>query len=172
MTTPLRQFDLDRLVELCKGMDEVEIKVLLTAHTKTGKPSKETSRVGFILEDMVSKDRYTIEDLKEDSPIERKMANELRYRKIDFKRQLRVGKYEVDFAIQGDANIIVECDGYDWHNRTYEQVERDRKRDAFLQGKGWIVLHYTGAEIKNNVVKCVNQIENILKDAKELKKIL
>jgi very-short-patch-repair endonuclease len=57
----------------------------------------------------------------------------------------RVGPYEVDFLWR-DRGLIVETDGYRHHgNRS--AFERDRARDAVLQGLGFRVLRFTHRQV-------------------------
>jgi hypothetical protein len=69
--------------------------------------------------------------------------------------------YRLDFHVEANANapdakggntvlhmsVALECDGHDFHERTKEQAERDRKRDRDLQSAGFTVLRFTGSEI-------------------------
>jgi REase_MTES_1575 len=45
------------------------------------------------------------------------------------------------------VHLAVECDGHDFHEKTKEQAEHDKKRDRDLQSMGWSVARFTGAEI-------------------------
>lgn len=53
----------------------------------------------------------------------------------------RVGPYEVDFLWR-DRGLIVEADGFRHHGHR-DAFERDRARDAHLQGQGFRVLRFT-----------------------------
>lgn len=55
-------------------------------------------------------------------------------------------------------DIIVECDGKEWHDGTADQAQRDRARDRYLQASGYIVLRFSGSEIYNQSFKCVCEI--------------
>jgi very-short-patch-repair endonuclease len=66
-------------------------------------------------------------------------------------------KYRVDFLIhmidqktKQELNIIIECDGHDFHEKTKEQAQKDKQRDRDCTTAGYIVLRYTGSEICNN----------------------
>ena len=50
--------------------------------------------------------------------------------------------YEVDFLVIG-TNVVIECDGFDFHGRNHEQFERDRRRDAELTAAGYRVIRVT-----------------------------
>lgn len=82
-------------------------------------------------------------------------------------QQAQVGPYRVDFLIL-DASLpfelgeprwlVIECDGHDFHERTKEQARRDKRRDRFLQLKGYRVLRFTGSEIWADAEKCADEI--------------
>jgi primosomal protein N' (replication factor Y) len=61
-----------------------------------------------------------------------------------FRRQHPVPPYIVDFACV-DAKLIVEADG-----GQHAESERDHRRDAFLEGRGWRVLRFWNNEVLNN----------------------
>jgi hypothetical protein len=55
----------------------------------------------------------------------------------------------IDFASDRIAHVIIECDGYDTHERDKSDIKRDRRRDRILQSIGFIILRYTGSEIND-----------------------
>jgi very-short-patch-repair endonuclease len=67
--------------------------------------------------------------------------------------QVEIGKYRADFVLSfPDASgrhtdIVVECDGHDFHEKTKEQASRDKARDRFFAGLGIPVFRFTGSEI-------------------------
>lgn len=81
--------------------------------------------------------------------------------------QVSIGDYRVDFLAlhisdqQGSAGysgIVVECDGHDFHERTKEQVRRDKMRDRDLQLSGYTVLRYAGSEIWADAFRCADEV--------------
>lgn len=79
--------------------------------------------------------------------------------------QRHVGRYRVDFYITFMADdpkwrrdVIVECDGHDYHERTKEQAERDKKRDRAITGSGIPVFRFTGRELHRDPEACVMEI--------------
>lgn len=52
-------------------------------------------------------------------------------------RELRVGRYAIDFAVPG-MMLAIELDGVFWHSFP-ESEERDRRKDVFLAAHGWTV---------------------------------
>lgn len=119
-------------------------------------------------------------------------ADEVRYRHhgtpeaptdIAIEQQAIIGDYRVDFLIigsvmvefasaggpkYGTAQMIVECDGHDYHEKTKEQAKRDKSRDRQLQAAGYPVFRYTGSEIWADVFGCATEvIHHVLKTARE-----
>ena len=75
----------------------------------------------------------------------------------------------VDFLVKDHdygVKCVVEADGHDFHERTKEQAQRDRKRDRDLQSAGYLVLRFTGSEIYRDPWRCAEQVfANIRKAA-------
>jgi hypothetical protein len=67
--------------------------------------------------------------------------------RLDFVLHLEVLDRENQKAHVNSVLIDVECDGHDFHERTKEQAERDRRRDREVQQVGYFVARFTGAEI-------------------------
>jgi very-short-patch-repair endonuclease len=74
-------------------------------------------------------------------------------------------KYRADFLFTsisgGMRKVVVECDGHDFHERTKEQAERDRKRERRLVELGYTVIRFTGREIWRDPLKCADEAINI-----------
>lgn len=85
---------------------------------------------------------------------------------IEISPQVEIGPYRVDFVLsyKGDSvlidanrcvtipdkpfkEIIVELDGHAFHDRNARQRSYEKKRDRFLQKKGYEVFHYTGSDV-------------------------
>ena len=63
-------------------------------------------------------------------------------------RQHSVRNYRVDFAIQhAQKVVVVELDGHAFHDRDERQRRYEKQRDRLMAAQGYVVLHYTGAEI-------------------------
>lgn len=84
--------------------------------------------------------------------------------------QKKIGKYIVDFEVvyqpiedqEPRKKIIVECDGHEFHEKTKEQVTRDKERDRFLTKQGYIILRYSGSELVRDRLKLYGDIEELL----------
>ena len=61
-------------------------------------------------------------------------------------------------------NLIVECDGHAFHERTKAQASKDRGRDRFLQKLGYPVYRYTGSDIWHDVFRCAGEAIGFLLD--------
>ena len=93
---------------------------------------------------------------------ERKLWRELReFRQaygIHVRRQVPIGPYVADFAIQS-AKLIIEVDGE--HHFSLEGMRRDKSRDSWLGGLGYRILRFSTGEIASSFDGCV---EAILRD--------
>lgn len=60
------------------------------------------------------------------------------------------------------AAAFVECDGHDFHERTKEQAQRDRRYDRDAQREGWLSLRFTGREINEDARECAIEAWDVL----------
>jgi|SRR6185312_9354931 len=89
--------------------------------------------------------------------------------------QVPLGPYRVDFYLQAFVvnnweppakitdrwlQLVIECDGHDYHERTKEQARHDKRRDRWFQTHGLSVLRFTGSEIWADPFGCVDQIHD------------
>lgn len=86
--------------------------------------------------------------------------------------QKKIGRYRVDFLVSRNGSrkaheIIVECDGHDFHERTKEQAARDRSRDRALQIDGRRVFRFTGSEIYRDAFRCATEVLEALADEED-----
>ena len=77
--------------------------------------------------------------------------------------QVPILHYVADFVVGPSPsdtarNIIVECDGHDFHERTKAQAEKDRKRDRRMQAHGTKVFRFTGSEIHRDAFRCAGEV--------------
>lgn len=77
--------------------------------------------------------------------------------------------YIVDFLItcsdykrEIDCKFAIECDGHEFHEKTKEQVAKDRERDRLLLEEGIITIRFTGSEIVSNPPECARQAVRII----------
>lgn len=80
-------------------------------------------------------------------------------------------KYIVDFYFEEDEyvnkfntdkKIIIECDGYEFHQKTKEQVQKDNEREYNLKMAGYEILRFSGTQIYNNPFKCAEDTYNYI----------
>ncbi len=64
--------------------------------------------------------------------------------------------------------FVVEIDGFEWHDKTPEQAERDKGRERFIQQQGYKLFRYAAREVLRDPKKCVVDIEELV--IKELRK--
>jgi len=107
-----------------------------------------------------------------ETPIEEKLFDELIKRKIIPEPQYNISRYRLDFAISPNKlKINVECDGRNFHDIEWAQIEKDRQRNAYLTSKGWAVLRFSGRSIHRDVSECGKIIEDTIRIRKrQLKK--
>jgi very-short-patch-repair endonuclease len=78
-----------------------------------------------------------------DSELERRMKRLIKHYKlptVEF-HPLICG-YEIDFRVVGTA-ILLECDGWEFHDKHRRRFEDDRRRRNVLTAAGWIVVNFT-----------------------------
>jgi len=119
-----------------------------------------------------------------DSPIEKILATALvietkdgLYFEPQYEIQTENKKYIVDFLIFGDEfvnsflkkdfQLIIECDGYDFHQKTKKQVDYDNQREYDLKMEKYEILRFSGSKIYNEPIKCANEILNYIREKNE-----
>ncbi len=90
-------------------------------------------------------------------------AIETSTRTIAIRPQQRVGNYRADFVVAyaffgAGLDIVVECDGHDFHERTKHQAARDKRRDRFMTAQGYRLMRFTGAEINASAERCAADV--------------
>lgn len=77
-------------------------------------------------------------------------------------------RWRADCAIfVGRTGIVVELDGHPFHERTADQVLRDRSRDRAMTIDGWKVLRFTGREVHSSVMDVAIEIADACEVALE-----
>lgn len=80
-----------------------------------------------------------------DTNIELKFKDELIKRNIQFKHPYRIKNHPADFYIP-IYNLIVECDGYYWHNKKGAK-EKDARHNAMMRNSKYFVKRLKGENI-------------------------
>ena len=102
------------------------------------------------------------EELPPDSELESKMAQLLAaYRLPAVQFHAVVAGYEVDFLVVG-THIVLECDGWGSHGLDRDQFEFDRVRNAELLAAGYMTVHFTWRQLKNEPDHVAERIRNVL----------
>lgn len=82
---------------------------------------------------------------------------------VTVEREVPIGPYRVDFLLTyGEHRLVVECDGWEWHERTLEQANRDRERDQALLRAGYPTVRFTGSRVLAAVQECVTDAVDTL----------
>ena len=73
--------------------------------------------------------------------------------------------YIPDFAIYMNnmiSGFVIEIDGYEWHEKTKEQVKADKEKDRTYLKNCFIPIRFTGSEVYHNAKRCVDEVFEIL----------
>ena len=125
---------------------------------------------------------YNMQRVKcKDSEIEQLLRKELWHRGFRYQKNVKTIMGKPDIVFKG-KKVAVFCDsefwhGYDWEHRNLEikshrefwipkierNIERDREVTVALEADGWVVLRFWGKEIKKNLEKCADIIEEVLR---------
>ena len=79
---------------------------------------------------------------------------------VQFYRQKNVGHYIVDFYCP-KGKLIIEIDGGQHYEK--EGMKKDRKRNDYLQGLGFKVLHFSDIDVLKNTDGILERIHEHLK---------
>jgi very-short-patch-repair endonuclease len=74
-----------------------------------------------------------------------------------FRRQVRLGRYIVDFACH-HLKLVIEIDG----GQHALQIERDARRTRFLQSEGYRVLRFWNIDVLTNIEGVLELIESAI----------
>lgn len=95
---------------------------------------------------------------KNQTPWERKLWVHLRahrFLSVQFKRQVSIGGYVVDFCCRG-KRLIIELDGGQ-HNERVNEI-KDQDRDQFLKSQGYKILRFWNNEVDQNLGGVLDKI--------------
>jgi len=115
------------------------------------------------------------------SPIEQIFLMEWKYSKAEERFNVKInprkkvrtigGAFEIDFLIkssddQTKLELAIELDGHEFHEKTKDQVIKDKRKERAIVTSGFPVLRFSGAEIVRNVRACVEEIISYLEKQK------
>lgn len=93
---------------------------------------------------------------KGESSLEEIVREYLEKRHVQFKQEVKFGRYRADFLLIRTKSII-ECDGEYWH-LNQQAVIRDSKKDLYLKNLGYQVFRLTGTQIINSLEPLIESI--------------
>jgi very-short-patch-repair endonuclease len=79
---------------------------------------------------------------------------------LKFRRQAPLGPYTVDFLCL-KHRLIVELDG-GIHEAPFYDLDRQRARDAWLEGQRFTVLRLRNAEVEHHINDVLARIRNVI----------
>lgn len=87
------------------------------------------------------------------------LASKDGYETIGVQPQKAVFRYIVDFVVQfwfrdWPIYFAIECDGYEFHQKTKQQADNDTARERVLVSLGYRVLRFTGRQINADARAC------------------
>ncbi|MFI6866641.1 DUF559 domain-containing protein [Nocardia sp. NPDC050406] len=92
---------------------------------------------------------------------ERLFARALTRRRLDMLANHPVGPYVCDF-VHERTRTIVEIDGREFHSAA-EPFRRDRRRQNWLQTRGWFVLRYAAADVYEYLDRCADEVVAVVR---------
>jgi very-short-patch-repair endonuclease len=77
--------------------------------------------------------------------------------------QYKLGGYRYDFAVcvAGEALVLIECDGKDFHSSP-EQIANDANKDNFATFSGKKILRFSGSVINSHADLCAREVVSAL----------
>lgn len=107
---------------------------------------------------------------------------------VELDPQTPIGRYFADFSVSALDYFVnawfklplqtleeiskiapryaIEIDGFEWHDKTPEQAERDKKREREIQLAGYTVIRFAAREVIRDPMACVCEVrlERICRD--------
>lgn len=77
-------------------------------------------------------------------------------------------KFRVDFLFQvllkDDycMKFVIECDGHEFHEKTKEQVRKDKQRERYLMSDNHTLIRFAGSEVYKDPYRCAEEVEDII----------
>lgn len=76
--------------------------------------------------------------------------------------EVLIAPYKFDLIMEtGYSAFAIECDGYDYHDRTKQQAAYDRARDRWFLARGYSTIRFTGSELTHSAIKCAQEVYEI-----------
>ncbi|MAC38885.1 MAG: hypothetical protein CMH94_00310 [Oceanicaulis sp.] len=77
---------------------------------------------------------------------------------LKFRRQHPIGPYIADFACL-QCRLVVELDGAS--HSTDQEIAHDRRRTAFIERDGWLVLRFWNTDLYDDIDETLNRIAEV-----------
>ncbi len=92
------------------------------------------------------------------------LAEQMKRHGLEFTQQYHTQGFYLDFAIfKGDLKLNIEVDGETYHkDASGRRRGEDLYRDRILIASGWKVLRFWVYELKEDIDRCLNEIDTIL----------
>ena len=69
----------------------------------------------------------------------------------------------VNTFLKSEFKLVIECDGYEFHQKTKQQVDNDNQREYDLKMNGFQILRFSGTEIYKFPLETANKIVKFIK---------
>lgn len=85
-------------------------------------------------------------------------------------QQMYVGPHRADFGVAAATSrnramiVAIECDGHDFHDRTRDQVARDKARDRAFAERDIRLFRFSGSEIWRDAGACADQVLTFVRE--------
>ena len=98
---------------------------------------------------------------------------------IAIEPQAKIENYRADFLLtfksslpgfEKGRQLVVECDGHDFHDKTKQQASRDKERDREMKKLGYDVFRFTGSDIWNDAFSCAKEAIDMVTGITEMKR--
>ena len=112
----------------------------------------------------VPKFGLTYEQVRAEAPKQLGAREQLGCKRAVVFPQVQIAKYTADFfAMFWDRRdlimpIAIECDGHEFHERTPQQAQHDKRRDRFFASNSIFVMRFTGSEIRRDPIECAREV--------------
>ena len=126
---------------------------------------------------------YNMQQVKsKDSKMELLLRKELWQRGLRYRKNAKKIKGKPDIVFIG-KKVAVFCDSEFWHGYNWEErkndfksnqdfwipkieknIIRDKEVNAYLEYDGWTVLRFWGEDIKSDVKRCADVVEDALRN--------
>jgi len=103
-----------------------------------------------------------VDEEEHDSPFEREVAEALKQRGMEVRRQIGCSGYRIDLALMDPVNpgrfvLAIECDGATYHNSATAR-DRDRLRQEVLESLGWTIVRVWSTDWVKDPIAQVNRV--------------